>query len=404
MSRVIAGVRERAAGLTVPGLGSLGRRGLVLVTVLALLGLVVVGSRVFAADDKQLTATFPRTISLYEGAKVKVLGVDVGKVESVEVVGTGVEVEMTYREDVELPDDVNALVVPPSIVGDRFVQLAPAYIDGPTLDDGAELGLERTSVPLELDDAYRGLDKLTEALGPEGANKNGALSRLIGATAENLDGNGRRFNETIRQFGAAMATLSASRQDFSGTVRNLNRLAGTFAREDPTVRRLVQNLTLVSAQLSGQRGDIRRTVRDLAVALDEVESFTRENRDSIKGNITALRDVTTTLSRHTEELAFLTEVAPVGLVGLMNIYEPRNWDQRKPGQSKVFGRTGAQALRAATLNDLETQLSYSLGALCESLPPGEREQIGAFCDALGEAGGSLGRVLQESGEEGGPSS
>ena len=96
--------------------------------------LVLVGSALafgtpWGSDQRRVTAMFPSTVNLYKGAKVKVLGVAVGKVTSVKVVGTSVRVEMTYS-GVDLPKDVHALIVPPSIVGDRFVQLAPAYTSG----------------------------------------------------------------------------------------------------------------------------------------------------------------------------------------------------------------------------------------------------------------------------------
>src|SRR3954449_10622212 len=128
------------------------RRSLTAVVVLLL---VLAGLLVFrpsGSHDRTLTAMFPRTTSLYAGAKVKVLGVAVGKVDSIKVKGTSVQVRMTYDSGVNLPRDVHALIVPPSIVGDRFVQLAPAYESGATLPDGARLGLDRTGVPVELDE------------------------------------------------------------------------------------------------------------------------------------------------------------------------------------------------------------------------------------------------------------
>ena len=77
-------------------------------------------------DERHLTVLFPSTTSLYEGAQVKVLGVQVGRVESITVEGTHVRVEIAYDEKYRLPADAHAVIVPPSVVGDRFVQLAPA--------------------------------------------------------------------------------------------------------------------------------------------------------------------------------------------------------------------------------------------------------------------------------------
>ena len=51
-----------------------------------------------------------------------------------------------------------AVIVAPSIVGDRYIQLTPVYESGPKLRDGATLSTKDTSVPLELDQIYDSLN------------------------------------------------------------------------------------------------------------------------------------------------------------------------------------------------------------------------------------------------------
>src|SRR5690349_13961872 len=70
---------------------------------------------------KTLTAHFPRTVSIYEGSDVRVLGVPIGKVDTVTPSGTDVVVTMTYDAKVKVPADATAVIVSPSIVGDRFI-------------------------------------------------------------------------------------------------------------------------------------------------------------------------------------------------------------------------------------------------------------------------------------------
>ena len=83
-----------------------------------------------ARRRKTLTAHFPRTVSIYEGSDVRVLGVPVGTVDTVTPSGTDVVVTMSYDAEVKVPEDAAAVIVSPSIVGDRFVQLTPVYTDG----------------------------------------------------------------------------------------------------------------------------------------------------------------------------------------------------------------------------------------------------------------------------------
>lgn len=361
------------------------------VVLLVLAGLTL--TRSGGTEDRTVTATFPRTTSLYAGAKVKVLGVPVGEVTRIEVVGTAVEVTMTYDGDVKVPADAHALVVPPSIVGDRFIQLAPAYEDGPLLEDNARLGLDRTGVPVELDDTYAALDEFAAGLGPDGANSDGALSRLVTATAKNITGHGRDFNTAIREFANAISTLAGSSGDISDTVENLAVLTDTLAGKDAELRSLVNNLASVGTELNGQRDEIRTAVTELQQALGQVAEFAADNRAELRETVTGLTDVTGVLSRRSEELSDLLDIAPVGLTGLANIYIPQNWDPSKPWLTPASGRAGNANLRAALFADLDTQLGFTFGALCAQLPAGQQAQLANFCSALSEAGGSLGGLL-----------
>ncbi|MGA8257801.1 MAG: MCE family protein [Nocardioides sp.] len=372
-----------------------------IVPLLVLLALVVAGGVVGlnrSGDDgqRQLTVMFPSTISLYEGAQVKVLGVRVGTVESITVEGMAVRVEMTYDPDVDLPADVHALVVPPSIVGDRFIQLAPAYSgDGAVLEDGASLGLDRSGVPLELDDTYRSLDQVATSLGPEGANADGALSRMISAGADNLRGRGQLFNTTIRELAGAIGTLAASSDDIAGTTTNLARFNRELAGKDETIRRLVTNLVLVSTVLNGQRDQLGAAVTTLDRALGKVASFARENRRSLGSALSGLTRVSEVLGGRVNELIEITDLGPVGLTSLGKTYVPGNWDPTNPGASSPDGRTGSQLLHSVALNDFDAQLGYTMTAVCSRLPAEARAQLAAFCGALEEAGGDLGAVLLE---------
>src|SRR5690606_16271290 len=113
-----------------------------------LVAVLLIGSILLALTQrdgkKYLTADFAQVNALYKGAAVKVLGVPVGKVESMEARGDSVRVKISYKGDLKLPSDVKAVVVSPAIVGDRFVQLAPAYSGGAALQDNATLSMERT--------------------------------------------------------------------------------------------------------------------------------------------------------------------------------------------------------------------------------------------------------------------
>ena len=293
---------------------------------LIVLGFVVAAAvTVFGGDtSKTLVAHFPRAISVYEGSDVRVLGVPVGTVTKVEPTGTDVTVTMTYDDSIKLPSDAKAVIIAPSVVGDRYVQLTPAYSGtGDVLTDGAELPIESTSQPLELDQIYDSLDRLNVALGPRGANKTGALSDLLSVTADNFGGQGTTFRQTIKDFSRLSATLAGNKEELFGSVEALEGFMQTLAENDQTVRQFNQSLADVSTMLEGEREELVAATRNLSTALTAVKGFVEENKDSLSRNITGLNRVSKVLVRQRAALDEILHVAPAALNNLALTYNPQ---------------------------------------------------------------------------------
>jgi phospholipid/cholesterol/gamma-HCH transport system substrate-binding protein len=267
-------------------------------------------------------AEFVRAVGLYEGSDVRILGVKVGEVTSVEPAGDRVTVEFTYDDQYKVPADAKAVVVSPSVVSDRYVQLTPVYQGGPALPDDARIGLERTAVPVELDRIFGSLNDLNVALGPEGANRNGALSRLLAVGADNLDGQGTDINRTVRDFSRAITTLADGKQDLFSTVRNLQVFTTALANSDSQVRAFNSDLASVADQLAAEREELALALKNLAVALGEVAAFVKENRRNLTTDIEGLADITGTLAKQKDALAEILDAGPVALSNLQNAYNP----------------------------------------------------------------------------------
>ncbi|MDP9405499.1 MAG: MlaD family protein, partial [Actinomycetota bacterium] len=115
----------------------------------------IAGCGAFSGDErKTLTASFDRAVGLYVKSDVRILGVRIGEVTDIVPEGDDVRVEMAYDAKYDIPADAQALVVAPSIVSDRYVQLTPVFTGGPVLEDKAVLAKDRTAVPVELDQIY----------------------------------------------------------------------------------------------------------------------------------------------------------------------------------------------------------------------------------------------------------
>jgi virulence factor Mce-like protein len=285
--------------------------------------LVVVAALAFAMNRPSATrysAMLPSVIGLYPDADVRMLGVPVGKVVSVEPQGQLVRVNFEVGRNTKVPAGAMAVVVAPTVVADRYLQLAPVYTGGPTLAAGSVIPRERTASPAEFDDLLASAQKLSTSLGPQGVNSTGALSDALRTFALNLNGNGPQINATLDNTAQAITTLSASRDNLAGTVRNLQSFTTNLKQDDGKVRDFTRQFAQVNDYLAGERENLGKTLKELSETLGDVAKFVHDNRDGIRSNVDKLGDILGTINAERLSLEQGLDTAPLGLDGLVNAY------------------------------------------------------------------------------------
>jgi phospholipid/cholesterol/gamma-HCH transport system substrate-binding protein len=338
--------------------------------VAAALCLAASGCGVFGGSDvKHFSADFDRAIGVYVHSDVRVLGVRIGEVTKITPHGTKVRLDMTYDASYKIPKDAKAVLLAPSIVSDRYVQLTPVYQSGPTLPDNIHLGLDRTTQPVELDEIYQNLDELNQALGPDGANKTGALADLLHVGAANLGGNGEQLNQALSGLSQAVKTLADSRTDLFGTISNLQTFTTAIAQNDAIVRAFNTDLASVAAQLSGERQDLAAAIKQLSVALAEVASFVKENKDNLTYNITQLASVTQVLVHQKAALREFLDTAPGALSNLQLAYNSKSGTlDTRDNSTGQGGPAGVLCNLLAIAGQSPTACGELLGVIPEHAP------------------------------------
>jgi virulence factor Mce-like protein len=304
----------------------LGRRALSLAIVLAVIaaGAVTAGLLAFGGPGgTRVTAYFDHAVGVYPGSDLRVLGVKVGTVDAVTPQGTQVKVTLTLDHGVKVPAGAGAVVVAPSVVADRYVQLTPAYTGGPRLKDHAVIPATRTATPVEVDQLYDSVTQLSKALGPNGANATGALSDLLDTGAANLDGNGKAIGDSIAQLGAASKTLNGRSDDLFATLSYLQSFTAMLKANDGKVKAATDQLSTVSGFLADDKENLAGALRQLSTALGQVKTFIQDNRARLKTSVTKLEPITQTLVDQRASLAELLDTAPLAADNVLNAYNPR---------------------------------------------------------------------------------
>jgi phospholipid/cholesterol/gamma-HCH transport system substrate-binding protein len=295
------------------------------VAITLVLGVVTAGVLwwVFGGDEqKRVTAYFSRAVGVYAGSDVQVLGVRVGTVESVTPRGNRVEVVLTLDREAGIAPDTRAAVIAPSVVSDRYVQLTDLSKGGPVIKDGAVIPESRTVTPIELDELYASLNTIVTALGPDGANSDGALSELLDTGAANLKGNGEAFNESVRNFANAARVLSGSADDLFGTIDELQKFTSMLADNDDLVREVNVQLAQVASMLADDRDELTTALATLADALADIQDFVRDNRVAIKSNVDKLAQTTQTLVDNRASIGEALDIAPIAATNVLQAYDP----------------------------------------------------------------------------------
>ncbi|WP_166906599.1 MCE family protein [Mycobacterium sp. DL440] len=270
----------------------------------------------------KLTAYFTNAVGLYPGDEVRIVGVPVGTIDSIEPRPTDVKIEMTLDRGVKVPADAKALILSPNLVSARFIQLTPAYTEGDVIADGASIGLDRTGVPVEWDEVKEQLTQLSSQLGPQANSVQGPIAAFVDQAATTFDGNGDSFRNALRELSQTAGRLGDSRTDLFGTVKNLQILVDALSNSNEQIVQFTNHVASVSQVLADSASGLDETLGTLNQALGDVRGFLNENNDALIAQVGKLADFTQILTDHSDDIEQILHVTPNGLANFYNIYNP----------------------------------------------------------------------------------
>ena len=114
-------------------------------------------AKLFGVGRYTVTIQLPEAAGLYASGNVTYRGVEVGRVESVNLTDSGVDAVLSLRSDVQIPSDLEAQVHSQSAIGEQYVLLLPRSGDSPPLRDGDTIALADTTVPADINDILSGV-------------------------------------------------------------------------------------------------------------------------------------------------------------------------------------------------------------------------------------------------------
>jgi phospholipid/cholesterol/gamma-HCH transport system substrate-binding protein len=297
------------------------------------LTLLLVGGAALLIRDaffkpKTITAYFTTATSVYPGDDVRVSGIKVGRIASIQPQGTRAKMTMKVDHDVPIPADAKAVIVAQNLVASRYVQLTPAYRSGggPTMRDGAVIPVERTAVPVEWDEVKAQLMRLATDLGPTSQVSTSSVGRFIDSAANALAGNGDKLRQTIAQLSGVGRILADGSGNIVDIIKNLQTFVTALRDSKQQIVQFQDRLATLTSVLDDSRSDLDGALKGLSVALPEVQRFVAGSRNQTAEAIQRLANVTGNLVDHQMAVKNVLHVAPNAFANFYNFYNPDTGD------------------------------------------------------------------------------
>ncbi len=274
-------------------------------------------SLVGGGDTYTVTAHFDRAVSIFESSDVRVLGLPAGEVTDIQVQGDVVRVELSIPSDIKVPKGAKAQMVPQSLIGERYIQLSPAFKDGmDVMEDGEEIPLEDTITPVEPDEALAALKEFLDSLDPDG------LGQLVGNLEEDLRGNGAALNDTLGSFSELVDTFAEKDDTLLRIVDSFDRLSATLVTREAQLGEVLDAFAQASQVLADERGSITDLVGGLADLSKTGLRLVGEHATALRTDIQTLADAAATIDANLSSVTQLLESGNLLTSGLLDAYNP----------------------------------------------------------------------------------
>jgi virulence factor Mce-like protein len=301
-----------------------------------------------------VTVVSPRAgLVMNPEAKVKMRGVEVGKVGSIDVRPNGqavLNLEMQPSQMHLIPANVLVDIASTSVFGAKFVELVPPAEPSPQhLQPGAVL--QNKSVTVEINTVFQQLQNLLSSIDPA------KLNETLGAIASAVNGRGHKIGQMISDLDSYLAKQDAYLPALSHDLEALPVVSNAYADAAPHLLSTIDNTVKISKTIVDEQQNLD------AFLLSSI-GLANTGNDVLGGNRQALTDVLHLLVPTTNLLNEYHQALWCGLLGSMeNLHTPNNTEPMIYAQ--VFIGFGAERYRYPS--NLP-KVAATGGPHCENLP------------------------------------
>ncbi|MGN9910344.1 MCE family protein [Phytohabitans sp. LJ34] len=214
-------------------------------------------------------------MQLSPGADVKLRGVVVGDVRSVDSDGRGARLRLALDPALarQVPADVTARLLPKTLFGERYVALLGGT--GPPIRDGAVITQDRSRNGVELERVLDEALPLLQSIRPD------RLAAVLGALAAALDGRGERLGQTLVRTGDYLGELNKEMPVIADDVRKLSTVVDAYDAALPDLLSILRDVTVTANTVVDQKAELAAFLASATAAADTTRLFLDRHDDQL---------------------------------------------------------------------------------------------------------------------------
>jgi phospholipid/cholesterol/gamma-HCH transport system substrate-binding protein len=232
------------------------------------------------------SAIFSNTSGLRNGQFVRASGVEVGKVEKIELIdgGSKVRVDFSVNRSLQLFDGTTASVRYLNLIGDRYLELKRGDSDK-RLPVGGTIPIEHTEPALDLDALIGGFRPVFRALDPDKVNN------IAQSIITIFQGQGGTINDILDQTASLTSALADRDQAIGEVVKNLNTVLDTTVKHQQQFDQTLVDFEKLITGLKDREDPIASSVANISDAAGTIADLLADNRPLLQSTITNLEGV-----------------------------------------------------------------------------------------------------------------
>lgn len=262
-------------------------------------------------DGMEVTVMFASAVGVYETSDVLSLDSSIGTVKDVVLTDDHVRVVLSLRNDIPLPADVQATIEAQTVLGERNVTLFPSWnadlesAGAPKLSDGDTIPIERTSVPVEPDEALQAFNELVASLDAD------VVGDLVTDSATILDGRGDRIGASIDAANDLTETLVAIDTPMLDAAASLSTVASVLNQRDAQLRALIDDFGAAVEVMADERNQIQGLLASLVDLSGEVGAILDVHGERLPPTIATLVATMQVIETNRDTITVLADNLPV---------------------------------------------------------------------------------------------